>query len=77
MSLGSPKIVVRVPQELLDIIEDCVAGHNLHTRGKEIGVSEWIRAAICEKVAKTRRGQKRVEPTKRVIVNDRLEMNEE
>ena len=76
MTSGSPKVVVRVPGELLELMEDCLAGHNFFTKGAQISMSEWVRMAICEKIALQARRRKQQQATRHVTTNVRLELDE-
>ena len=76
MNAGSPRIVLRLPAELIDTIDDCIASRNQQSRGQPMNRSEWIRAAINEKIAKTMRSRGESATTERTVINVRLEQEE-
>jgi hypothetical protein len=57
MSSGSRKIIVRVPDELLDKIEKAIESANLSRKAEPYFISSWVRAAICEKLNHLRRNK--------------------
>lgn len=63
MSLGSPQVILRVPQHLLDRIDEEVWRQNASRAGEPYDRSSWIRQAITERLAKLERGRK---PTGRI-----------
>lgn len=70
MSEGSPRIVIRLPEETLDRIRDIIARLNRSTTRKPYTVSSWIRKAIMAEVAHLDRS----EGTKKIdVVTVRLE----
>lgn len=58
MSLGSPRIVVRIPPALLQLITDYLRLRNDHRPKDEWDLSDFVRAAIREKVAHIQRSKK-------------------
>lgn len=59
MSKGSPKIVLRLHQKTIDAIGVRVSEYNRTQRWRvQIDLSQWVRMAIAEKLAKQRRGAK-------------------
>lgn len=67
MSLGNPKILVRLPTEELDALRESIESANAHRSGEPWTMSEFVRVAIREKLAKMERsrtnGGKRKRPT--------------
>lgn len=58
---GSPKIILRVPTELLDRIREAITSNNAFRGGQPYDLSGWIRQAITErldKLARSRKGRK-------------------
>ena len=66
MSKGSPRIILRIPQEVVDQIEYCITTANCSRRGEPYDVSSWIRAAIVEKIAHVKRSRKQPGKVKHV-----------
>lgn len=55
MSVGSPKVVVRLSPKLLGTINAEIAMSN--KRGKPYTLSEFVRKAVCEKLKHLARGR--------------------
>lgn len=55
MSLGSPRVTVRLPQELIDLVELQIASRNAFSPGEEWDLSAFIKVALREKLAKMAR----------------------
>jgi len=73
MNAGSPKIVVRFPEEVMDEIAAVVAKLNLHPTRAPYTLSSWVRKCVMYELAHLNRG----EATKRVeIVDVKLEVIE-
>jgi len=64
MSRGSPKIVVRVSAELLQQLDLDLATRNENTRHELWERSDWVRAAIREKLDHRRRSRGRTRKVK-------------
>jgi hypothetical protein len=71
MSKGSPKIILRIPEELIDQIKDCVESANATRKDEPYDVSSWIRAAIAEKIAHTMRSRKQGSGIKHVTLDEK------
>lgn len=57
MSKGSQKIVVRLPGNLYPLLLTEVQIANDHSKGLPLGLSDWVRKAICEKLQHLKRGR--------------------
>ena len=73
---GTSKVVVRIPPDLLEEMQLTIATRNVYTREEPWSVSDFIRVAICEKIAKMRRsrGVKRGGDLMKVVKGERLEL---
>lgn len=70
-SLGSPKVVVRVPQEVIDAIDACVESRNEHQSADRPWTrSDWIVEAITDRMNKTGYGRGDKLQIKAVKVDD-------
>jgi hypothetical protein len=58
MSVGSPKIVVRLPGGLREVVDLEVIRRNKGRTGKPYTVSDLIRSAVSEKMKHVARGRK-------------------
>jgi hypothetical protein len=58
MSKGSPVVPVRIPAELLAVIDATVSRVNVKTRGEPYTRSSWILAAIRDRLAHMERAKK-------------------
>jgi hypothetical protein len=58
MNTGTPKVVVRVPKKIQDLIQFEVDTRNLGSCRKPYTVSDFIRSAILEKLKHLARGRK-------------------
>jgi hypothetical protein len=63
MSKGSPRIVIRLPEETVERINEIVIRLNRSTTRATYTVSSWIRKCVLAEVAHLDRGegQKRIE----------------
>lgn len=57
MSKGSPRIIFRLPAEVVEWIEECVRKSEEYTVHESYTVSSWVRAAIMERFAKYQRAR--------------------
>lgn len=57
MSKGSPRIIFRLPAEVVEWIEECVKKSEEYTVHESYTVSSWVRAAIMERFDKYRRAK--------------------
>jgi len=57
MSKGNPKIIVRIPPELIDLMDLAIASRNLMTRDEIWTRSDWLRKAILEKLKHIKRSR--------------------
>ena len=70
MSQGSHKIVVRLPEELLELVSDSIIRANGSRKTERYKLSSWIRAAICEKLNHGRRSMREIEERVRVTTDE-------
>ena len=57
MSAGSPRVTVRLPQALLDLVERELQSQAEHSRFGPETLSDFIQCAIRERIAKRRRSR--------------------
>jgi len=73
MNAGSPKIVVRFPEDVIEEIQELVDRLNEHPNREPYTVSSWIRKCVMYELAHLKRGK----PTKKIdVVNVKLEVIE-
>lgn len=58
-SKGTPRITVRIPDDVRQMIEEVIAHRNLHSREKPWTLSDFAALAMIEKVRKMARSRKR------------------
>ena len=71
MSAGSPRVTVRLPQSLLDMVERELQSQAEHGRYGPETLSDFIQQAIRERIAKRRRSRTRT-PAQRAARRARL-----
>jgi|SRR5271168_1558725 len=59
MSLGSPRVTLRIPENLLEQIKETIDRNNLRARGEPWDTTSWIIDAIRDKLAHQDRGRKK------------------
>lgn len=59
MSIGNPKIIVRLEQDLIDLIEQTMERRNKYTSRGPWTLSDFVRQAIREKIDHMRRARRR------------------
>ena len=71
MSLGSPRVTVRLPQALLDLVEAELRSQAEHSPLGPETLSDFVQCAIRERIAKRRRSRTRT-PAQRERRRQRL-----
>jgi len=79
MSKGSHKVVIRLPEELLELMSDAIIRANGSRRSEPYTLSSWIRAAVCEKLNHGRRSMREIEERVQVTTDElnKLELLDE
>jgi len=57
-SKGSKIVPVRIPQEMLDEMQEMIASRNFNAPGEPWDVAKFIRKAVAEKIAHMKRSRK-------------------
>ena len=79
MSKGSTKVVIRLPDELLELVWDTAVRSNGSRKQEPYTLSSWIRSAICEKLNHGRRSMGEIEARVKVTTDglNKLELLDE
>jgi len=70
MTDGSKRVILRLPDDVIEEIYECVS-ESLHARkGAPLTLSSWIRLAIVEKLAHRQRSRGRKSPVVHIEQED-------
>lgn len=67
MSKGTDRYTFRLPQELMAAVATTIYRRNLHTDKEPWELSEFVRVAIKEKLAKMERSRRRAGRVRRIV----------
>jgi len=77
MGKGSPQLILRIPEEMLEEIKEVVDASLYRRKGEPLTVSSWIRIAIAEKLAHRKRSSGKSGKVNHVVMEEGKKLTRE